>query len=231
MLKSIKILLILVGLMFVINSCQQQSDSKLFSEKITKSNLVDVVKKIREDKLINKDDLDYFSAGITRIASAKPDSLIGKTVGEVIKLQRELIREQSAATLATQSARVELVMNHEFKFLGMAPRDTAGESYDLIVYEIKNISDKEITNLQGAIQFYDKAGQIVKNYPLITKNVMLGKNLKAGENRKFIYPFLHDAANERDQKIRNEFKDLRPVWIATKIEFADSTSISVQKTL
>jgi hypothetical protein len=231
MLKSIKILSILVGMMFIINSCQQQSNSKLFSEKITKTNLMDIVKQIRDDKTINKDDLDYFSNGITRIASAKKDSLIGKTVGEVIALQKELIREQSAATLANQSARVELVMNHEFKFIGMAPRDTAGESYDLIVYELKNVSDKEITNLQGAIQFYDQSGQIVKNYPLITKNIMQGKGLKPGESRRFIYPFNHDAKNERDQKMRNEFKDLRPVWIATMIEFVDGTNISVQKAI
>jgi hypothetical protein len=231
MLKSIKILLILVGLMLLINSCQQQSNPKLFSEKITKNNLMDIVKKIREDKSINKDDLEYFSNGITRIASAKRDSLIGKTVGEVIMLQKELIREQSAATLATQSTRVELVMNHEFKFIGLAPRDTAGVSYDLIVYEIKNISDKEMTNLQGAIQFYDKAGQIVKNYPLVTKNLMQGINIKPGETKRFIYPFNHDAKNERDERIRNEFKDLRPIWIATMIEFADATKISVQQTM
>ena len=230
MFNSVKFILILtavVSLIFV--SCQRnEADPQIFSEKITKENLISLVKQVSEDKTVSKEKMDLVTTGITRLATLKRDTVLGMTFSQIRQIQEEFIREQSAATLRAQGARVDLVLNHEFKFLGLIPRDTNGKSFNILAIEFKNTSEKEITNIQGSLQFFDQNNQIVKNFPIIAKNVLNGQKIPAGKELRLAYPFNHEPNNVRDAMMRDDIKSMRSVWVATMIEFADGTQISVQ---
>lgn len=229
--------ILLIIIVLIISGCQTgEKKSALLGEIVTKNNVTEIFKKLREDKDFKSRDFELFTNGMTRLVTMSVDSLSGKTVGQVIELQNNFERDQIAATAANQATKIELVLNHEFKYVGMKPtqiedKDKNKKEIDLIVYEIKNLSEKEITEVQGVLQFMDQNNQIVKVYPIAASKVLKNETIKAGEMKKLIHPYDHDVKNERDEKIRNEHANLRPIWICTEIKFKDGSKISVTNTL
>jgi len=217
--------------------CQPSAkESKLVSEVVTKTNITDLFKKLRDDKDFTAQDFETFTNGMTRLVTLSVDSLMGKSVSQVMTLQKEFEREQIASTAANQATKVELVLNHEFKYVGMKPTqidntDNTKKEVDFMVYEVTNKSEKEISNIQGMLQFMDQNNQLVKVYPIVSSKVMKDEVIKPGETKRIAHPFDHDIANVRDEKIRNEHANLRPIWICTMIEFKDGSKISVTNTL
>ncbi|GAB1370587.1 hypothetical protein MASR1M45_06480 [Candidatus Kapaibacterium sp.] len=226
--------LVALIMVFVLLSCQpEKKESKFLSEIVTKQNVTSIFKQLRDDKDFTTQDYQYLTNGMTRLVTMSIDSLLGKSVGEIIKLQQNFERDQTAATAANQATKVELVMNHDFKYLGLKPELIAEtqKDVDFLYYEVTNKSDKEISNLQGVLQFMDTQNNIVKIYPIVLSNIIKDGVIKPGEMKRFMHPFDHDAANVRDQQIRNDHRNLRPIWICTMIEFKDGSKISVTNTL
>jgi hypothetical protein len=217
--------------------CQpDKKESKLLGEIVTKNNITDLFKSLREDKDFTTRDFEYFTNGMTRLVTMSVDSLMGKNVGQIISLQENFERDQMAATAANQATKVELVINHEFKYVGMKPseyddKDKNKKEINILVYDVTNKSDKEIVDIEGILQFMDQNNQVVKVYPIISNKIMKGEVIKPGETKRIAHPFDHDATNERDMRIRNEHQSLRPIWICTKIEFKDGSKIAVTNTL
>ncbi len=232
--QSIVVLSLIIVL--VLTSCEPGAkESQLYGEIITKTNISDIFKKLRTDKDFTTQDFEYFTNGMTRLVTLSEDSLMGKTVAQVINEQKLSERDQVAAYAANQAIKVELVLNHEFKYLGMKPTTIDGKDsvkeVDFLVYELMNKSDKEIIEVRGMLQFLNQDNQLVKAYPIIASKVLKGEVIKPGETKRFTHPFDHDVNNKRDEIVRNDHANLKPVWICTYIEFKDGSKITVTNTL
>lgn len=212
--------LVAAMMVFAVVSCQQRPKSKLLNEKITQANLQDLTKKIESDSLMTLEDVQNFSVGITRILG-KNDTLVGKTVGQVIDYAKQSDRQLAIQTLMNTSIRAELVQNHTFKYDGI---NVDNDTLNILVIEVKNNSDKPISNLQGLLQFYNQSNQLVKQYPINTKPQVI----QAGENRKIALTYTNDPKNPRDSIMRHN-QNMRAVWTAAAIEFGDGSSISVTR--
>ena len=224
-------------LVLVLASCQpNKKESKNLKEIITKTNITELFKTLRDDKDFTSEDFELLTNGMTRLVTLSVDSLLGKSVGQVIQIQKDFRREQTAASAANQATTVELVLNHDFKYIGIKPtevetKDNSMKDVDFIVYEITNKSEKEIAELQGVLRFMDQNNQLVKVYPILSSKILKGESIKPGETKRIAHPFDHDVNNPRDEKIRNDHANLRPIWICTKIEFKDGSTISVTNTM
>lgn len=230
-------IVIFVITVLILAGCEPSAkESKMLNEVVTKTNVTDLLKKLRDDKDFTSQDFEYFANGMTRLVTMSVDSLMGKTIKYVIKAQKDFERDQIAAQAANQATKVELVMNHEFQYIGISPRQIEDQNrtlkeVDFMVYEITNKSDKEIANVQGMLQFMDQNNQLVKVYPIMASKILKDDVVKPGETKRIAHPFDHDVANIRDERIRKEHANLRPIWICTMIEFKDGSKISVTNTL
>ncbi len=215
-LRQIAIILLIMG--FISSGCSKDefSNSPVMQEKVTLQNLGDITQKVKNEPNLTKEEIELFANGLIRLAPTK-DSLVGKSVIDVIKGQKEFIRNQSVLFFERTASRVDLAINHNFHYVGFQPRDDDKQSIDILVFEITNTSDKEIKNLQGMLQFYTQDNQLLKNY-----NIKFDKALKPGEMQRMGNPFLHDDKNERDRAIRSS-TNLKAIWNPTLIEFADGT--------
>lgn len=221
-------IIITVAIFFAACSQQDSLDSKIYDQKFSKENVQDLLKQVENDKGISREKLDILTAGITRLSSLKRDTIIGKSLNEIISLEEDFLRQRSIATLNTQGVKVNLVLNHEFKFAGLVARDTLDKTLNLIVIDITNTGKKEMANIQGNLQFFDPNGQVVKSYPISIKNALNGEKIAAGAEKRVVIPYTHDKNNIRDEMMRNDIKNMRAVWVATMIEWADGSQISVQ---
>lgn len=211
-------------------SCNQgeKLDAQIYDQKFTKDNVQELLDKVTNDKSISREKMDILTAGITRLSSMNRDTIIGKSLNEVINIEEDFLKQRSIATLNTQGVKVNLVLNHEFKFVGLMPRDTLDKSFNIIVIEITNNGKSEMANMQGNLQFYDPNGQVVKSYPITIKNALNGEKIAAGTKKRVAIPYTHDKNNLRDEMMRNDIKNMRAIWVATMIEWADGSQISVQ---
>lgn len=221
---------VVVAILFASCSQQEQLDSKIYDQKFTKDNVQDLLKQVSNDKGISREKMDVLTAGITRLSSLKRDTIIGMSLNDIIKYEDDFLKERSIATLNSQGVKVNLVLNHEFKFAGLVARDTLDKTLNLIVIDVTNSGAKEMANMQGNLQFFDPNGQVVKSYPITIKNALNGEKIAAGATKRVVIPYTHDKNNIRDEMIRNDIKNMRAVWVATMIEWADGSQISVQAT-
>ncbi len=221
-------IVIMATILFASCSQQEKLDSKIYDQKFTKENVQDLLTQVSNDKSISREKMDVLTAGITRLSSMKRDTILGKSLLEIINLEEEFLKQRSIATLNTQGVKVNLVLNHEFKFAGLVARDTLDKSYNLIVIDITNSGKEEMSNMQGNLQFYDPNGQVVKSYPITIKNALNGEKIAAGATKRVVIPYTHDKNNIRDEMMRNDIKNMRAVWVATMIEWANGKQISVQ---
>jgi len=221
-------IVIMATILFASCSQQEKLDSKIYDQKFTKENVQDLLTQVSNDKSISREKMDVLTAGITRLSSMKRDTILGKSLLEIINLEEEFLKQRSIATLNTQGVKVNLVLNHEFKFAGLVARDTLDKSYNLIVIDITNSGKEEMSNMQGNLQFFDPNGQVVKSYPITIKNALNGEKIAAGATKRVVIPYTHDKNNIRDEMMRNDIKNMRAVWVATMIEWANGSQISVQ---
>lgn len=214
--QKIAIFLLLTSL--VISACTKGefSNSTTMQEQITLHNLGDISQKVKNEPSFTKEEIELFANGLVRLAANK-DSVVGKTVLDIIKSQKQFVRSRSLSFCENTISRVDLALNHKFHYVGFQPRDEGKQSVDVIVFEITNTSDKDIREVEGALQFYTQNNQLVKVY-----NLKFNKPLKPGETQRFGNPFTHNPESQRDQVIRSS-KDLKAVWNPTLIEFADGT--------
>ncbi len=226
--KKLTSLFLMAALAIIFMACGEKKAPTL-SESITKDNMDQVIEKITKDEVQKPEDVRLFIDGLTRIAAEDKKGFEGKTVQEIIDAQRALILENEVISMNQRFIRMKLAMNHTFNFLGIVPQDNEKGSVNFIFFEITNKSDKDIKNLQGALQFY--GGQtLVKNFPLIAKNVLKpGEVIKVGETKRLAIPFQNDPTSPRDKAVRENLKQLTKVWQPTLIEFTDGKVISIEQ--
>jgi len=174
---------------------------------------------------LTRDQIDLFNSAINRYGLT-PDSITGKTVGEIITKEEQNLWQNSAKQLVATLAKVQILSNHKIKYLGLQPQDKDTVKLDILVFEITNTSNKDIKDLEGQFRFFDMQNQLIKAYPIELAKVMTQVPvIKPGETRRFAYPFFHDSNNERDEKVRSG-QDLQILWFPVSMTFSDSTKIS-----
>ncbi|MFN3195025.1 MAG: hypothetical protein ACE364_03645 [Chlorobiota bacterium] len=215
--RSISITLIAIALLGLA-SCQQQSKKtpSFFKDTVNFDLLADM-KNILDDnsKDLTLEDVNYLNAAI-RYYSPIKDSLLGKTVGELIEGQKErtlktninLVQATAFSTLFTQSIKFNI---KDFQ----AVEQENGKPLNVPTYQFQNISGKEIVKLQGVVDYYN-GDNLIKRF-----TVEVDKAIPAEKTLNQPYPYNHDVENKRDVFVRNNFNKLRKVWIPTVIEFAD----------
>lgn len=224
--KLISKTLLIFAAISIITSCgDQKPKSQYLNEKITKNNLYDISQKISEENKMTREDIQLLTGAVNRLG-VNADSIVGKSIGELINLQNDFLRQQEFKQMISILAKAEIIANHTIKYIGMKPLDTLGNSYDYLVFEITNNSEKSIKDLTGQFRFLDANGTIIKAYPIELAKVMTSPNeLKPKETRRFVYPFFHDKSNQRDSIVRST-KGLQVVWFPAIMEYTDKTKIS-----
>lgn len=220
--KTIAILTVLV----LITSCgDKKPQSQFLNQKVTKNNLDSLAQLIINENKISREDIQLLTSAINRLG-VNPDSIMGKSLAELIKIQDEFIRQQEFKQMKSIMAKAEILANHKIRYVGIKPLDTLGNSYDYLIFEVTNNSDKTIKNLTGQFRFTDANGTIIKAYPIELEKIMVSPNeLKPGETRRFAYPFFHDKNNQRDQIVRST-PNLQVLWFPTILEYTDKKIVS-----
>ena len=225
MFKKFAIITFLAISLFGIISCSNEGGSPVLQEKITKENLYQIAQNIYNEKTLTREQVDLFNSAINRYGLT-PDSVVGKTVQELISKEEQALWQNSGKQLVATLAKVQILSDHKIKYLGLQPQDKDTTKLDILVFEITNASNKNITDLEGQFRFFDMQNQLIKAYPIKLEKVMTQSPvIKPGETRRFAYPFFHDSNNERDEKIRAG-KDLQILWFPVSMTFSDSTTIS-----
>ena len=163
--------------------------------------------------------------------------LEGKTVGELINLQKKWMEDETAAEaqqkkLAEEAkAKEEAVKAELAKYLnltvydkGFLPSDLERGRYsDYLTVSVayQNTSPKDIRAFQGTVIFQDLFGDKVMDLDLkITDPV------KAGEKGQWKGSTHYNQFESEHTKFKNaELKDLKVVWVPEKIIFVDGTTI------
>lgn len=226
MFKIISKTLLIFALVSLIASCgDQKPKSQFLEEKVTKDNLYSLAKKISDENKMSREDIQLLTGAVNRLG-LNADTIVGKSISELIKMQDEFIRQQEFKQMVSILAKAEIIANHTIKYIGLKPLDTLGNSYDYIIFDVTNNSGKSIKELTGQFRFLDANGTIIKAYPIELSKIMTSPaELKSKETRRFVYPFFHDKNNQRDEIVRNT-KGLQVVWFPTVMEYTDKTKIS-----
>lgn len=221
-----KFIFLMIAVLFF--SCETAEKKPLvFSEVISKDNMSAVAEKISSDANISGEQIEVLNRGISRLALAGNDTIVGLTLGEIYNYQKDFRKEQALAAMNENINKVSLIMNHSFKYIGLVPRE---DSLDFIVYEITNNSNKDIKNLTGVLQFYNTNNQLVKQYPLrldVALNNEDEKIIKSGDTKRLTLPYVHNKENVRDSIMRFGRNNLKTLWQPRGILFTDDTKISI----
>lgn len=230
--KMLTFVLVTIALLM---GCEQKvKQSPLLNKQISKDNLTQIINDISNDPLITTEQMKYLSTGLTNLLSKSVDSLVGKSLLQVIDYEMNFERSQTVANLANVATRSELVLNHQFVLVGLAPQEDKQNNRLLnsIVFDFTNRSDNDIVDFKGALQVYTQNRQLVKNFIMGRIPILLDNQpIRPGETKRIIYPFIHDPNNANDMALRNDWNDLRRMWIPSEIIFADGTRISVTNTM
>ena len=149
----LKLISLCIVVLFVFNSCEnkQQLDIKVANQIITLSNLATISSEIKQSA--SDEEIEFFINSLTRLGNT-PDSIVGKTVAQLIEGQRKYYREELGKTLIGTGTRVELFLNHRFHYHGIQFLDEdPKQPKNNIVFDVSNISDKEIKRIEGNLSY------------------------------------------------------------------------------
>jgi hypothetical protein len=224
--KILKILFAFVVFSFVATlwSCND-GGSKLLDQTITKTNLPEIVNSLKSENTMSFDDIALFSNAVGRLSNIKIDTLIGKSVKEVIEMQKEFLKENNFEQLSITTARVAMNMNYEIKYLGLqVVKDTIkGDEGNNILYEIKNRQGQAIKKFSGFLQYFNQQNQLIKQFELDNPEV-----IPANGSLQFYKVFKHDPAQIRDSLVRYHSNEMIVRWQPQYLEFSDGTKFEIK---
>lgn len=215
--SGLKKILIVIVATYLFAACNNQTlDSKIANQQITKTNLSTISEEMQTSA--SDEDIEYFVNAITRLGNT-PDSIIGKSVQQIIDEQKKHYRNELEKTLVGTGTRISLFLNHQFKYHGIRFLDEdPKQPINDIVFEITNIADKDIKRIEGNLSYYDNNGRIIRIFQLATGNT-ISPVTKDDKAMIFSMKFNHNIKTD-DTLIRTN-PDLRAIWTPTMIEFTD----------
>ena len=215
--------IILLSLLIFPVGCSKKQ-SKLLNEPINVENIVDLAAKIKDENVMPREDLDMLTAGLARLSDSK-DSINGKTIGQIIEMQKEFYHKSSIAGLVSNANRIQMNNSIGIKFTQKLMIDNDTTQADGVEFVLTNTSGKDILSIKGAIRIINNQNQLVKVRPVVYENI----NFKAGAQSKQREFWAHDNNNQFDVAMRNT-KELTALWVAESITFADGKKLSAAVT-
>jgi len=212
-----------ISFVLISSSCSQQQDEepRSASLKFDKNNFTEIINQVKHDPTISQEYLTLFSNGIARIG-ARIDSLEGKTVGNIIELQKEFLRKSAM----TQMLNTSMNINHGFGLIGWEPTTDADKKFDKFKYAIQNKSNKNIQIIEGLLKFYTTNNQLIRIFP-----IKIDQNIGVDSTQQFESIFAYDSTNRSALLLRrlmtNKSGNALPVWQPTFIQFGDGSIITL----
>ncbi|MBN1570721.1 MAG: hypothetical protein JXA73_22960 [Acidobacteria bacterium] len=163
--------------------------------------------------------------------------LVGKSIGEIIALQKQWIEEQkkseenAKAIAAEAKAKEDAIAAELRKAITLAVYDKgfvdsnyqAGRYEDYLTYRMvyQNTSSKDIRAFQGHVVFQDLFGDKIMGLGL-----KISDPIKAGAKAEWSGTSKYNQFDDEDKKMRNtDLKDMKIVWVPEKIIFSDGTTL------
>jgi hypothetical protein len=205
-------------------SCAEKADTPLKSEVFQMDNLSELVTKIKADQKFSKEDLDFFTAALSRNIQT-PDSINGKKIGDIIDSQKEFLRKSSI----TSFTNTVIASTVNSRYVGWEP-DTVnkGNISGFKIY-MKNRSKKDIKRVFGRLNFFNNQNQVLGLFD-VNLTVQIGADKEAIILAKIAANNQNNGVNNM-QKIRETLETapntLFAQWTVMEIEFADGKLISL----
>jgi hypothetical protein len=215
------IVVVLFIFLISFDSCSDKGSSGIKKEVITKDDFVEIIQKMQNDKALTIEDLDLFTKGISRYG-ANFDSLMGKTVGQVIESERDFIKDYQLKTLLAQANNLSIHMNLYFKYIGVQKDDNDTLKKNILHFDVKNKSNVPIKRVEGKLEFYDMLNQIVKWFP-----ISIDLELKPDVQERITQVYKYEQKNPRDTTIRSPYVRLQAIWKPTLLEFKNGKKFEV----
>lgn len=214
----------IITLVLISFSCSQQNQEPASRSNILKfseDNFVEIINKIKEDPTMTREQLTLFTNGIARMGT-QTDSLVGKTVGEIIQLQKDYLRRSALTSMLSTSMNI----HHGFGLLGWEPVEQEGKQFDVFKYAIQNKSDKNLEVVEGLLKFYTNNNQLIRIYP-----IRVEQSIGVDSTQQFESTFRYDSTNKSANMLRrlmtSETGRAIPIWQPTLIKLGDGSSISL----
>jgi hypothetical protein len=199
------------------------------NKKITENNQKEILQQIKNSKDLTGEELQLLQGAMFRSAFQGHAGLpVGKTVGEVIKEQREWVaktgkdekeqKEREKRLAAEQEARVaEMRKALTVGLAGFEKRKGYLSDFIEAQYAYENTSGREIRAFQGTVVYSDVLGNHLDDDPVkVLKPIRIGGKGMQVENLPLM--LYHGLGNKNRDDVKAE-------WKPEKILFADGTSL------
>ncbi len=216
--KSALLLLAIICIGFA--ACgKSERNSAIYNEKFTLGNFGEIAAKVKSDKDISSEDVNYLTNALKRLSFAK-DSVVGKTVKDLIENELRYINDITKKSLADMSNISILRLNTKNIFVSVLPtKNATGMDINKLYFEFDNQYGKPIKSISGEIIFFyrpDSTNQTVQLDPLPFN---FDKEIKASQKDTLIFYQKYVEGDKISNIIRNETSRLSGLLNITKVEF------------
>lgn len=202
---------------------EKKQESPLMNKEITEFNLRDIAQEMKEDPLIDAEDMRVFAAAANRF-SVKKDTVIGATVGQLIEWQKEFVRNRASNQVVANTNYALMRMNTKNQYVGVIPGQTQeGKQFQQVWFIFDNNLPYDINKMKGEVRFVwinpQNADQKVQLKPL--KFTYTRKPIKA-ESRdtiKLNHPFSQD--DQMSKILATQARNLRGILDVKQVVFAE----------
>lgn len=215
-----KKLLFALAISFSLFSCEfDEYSAPVFEEKFTESNVLELCDKVKAEQDITAETLTYFSNGVQRLSFVK-DSIVGKTVKQVIESEKEYVREYARQQLSSTASIALLKLQTENSFYGVTRAEDVNKvDYNRLYFLFKNNSNKEITKIEGEMLFFYRPEGAQEQTQLQPINFEYTEGIKGSGTDTVIFNQPFDPNNQIAVMLRNEASRISGVLNIRNVEF------------
>ncbi len=212
------ILLALVAAMMFACSKDEYS-SALFNEKFTINNFTEIVEKVKADRDISAENITYLNNGLKRLSFFK-DSIVGKTVKEVILSEKAWVHDYANKDLAKTADISILKLNTTNNFYGVVKAvDQANKDYNRLYFIFNNKYNKPIKRLAGEVLFFYRPEGSEQQVQLEPMEFSYTDKIRANAIDTIIFNQPFEASNQAANLFRNETSRISGVLNIMEVEF------------
>jgi len=219
------LLCILIVFSLLVFSCQENKENKpqFYNEKFNKDNISGLVEKLKSSKQVTLEDIDFLNNALNRYTS-KTDSLLGKSIQDLIKEEKDRFMLASANNVFVSATRTQIHLNLGLEVNDFEVKQEGSIRYNTPTYVFTNKSQKDIISIRGHLDAMVDNKTVVKRM-----NIEMNQVVKAGEKLTFKYKYELNPENERDTYLSEHFDELAKVWYPISIKFGDGTAVDINK--
>jgi hypothetical protein len=210
--------------------------------KITEQNKNNFMDSIKDSKQLTVEETRLLLGYQIRNAAAqafggRPESMVGKTVGDLINEQRQFeegakkdaeaqkrLAEEAKAKEEAAAAELRKTVNLSVYEKSYRPADLDAGSYqDYVVIKCayENTSSKDIRAFRGKLRFADLFGS-----EIYQSGLTISDPIKAGAKATWIGTIKYNRFIDEDVKLKNtDLKDMRVEWVPLSVIFTDGSKI------